>query len=118
MNAPAHVLARLKRFDSQLSLKWLGDRWGVYRRGAYLGGVPADKLGDGSLLVARLHQQDVTNKGMSAAQLGRELDNAEAYEQQQARESRKQELIDEAKEDYDYIARRQGRRISNVGIPA
>ncbi len=117
MTAPRHVIERLKRYDRELVLKWIGDRWGVYRRGIYLGGVPAEKLGDGTLLIARLNLGDFYKMDKPAAKISDEIRDEQLEAEARRAATRKANLIDEAKEDYDYIKRRQGGRISNIGAP-
>jgi len=114
---PASVVAKLKRFDRELSLRWCDTCWGLYRRGSRIASVRHDLLGDGSVLLSKLHATDILRQHGSAEKAADFLDRTEANETKKRRDFRKAELIDQAKEDYDYIARRTGRRINNAGMP-
>ena len=113
---PSSVVEKIKRFDRDLSLKWCGDCWGLYRRGSRIGSVRHDLLGDGSMLLSKLHRTDMRQFG-SADKAADYMDRTEREATQKRHDFRKAELIDESKESYDDIARLQGRRINNAGMP-
>jgi len=115
---PSGVVARLKRFDRFLDLRWCGEVWGVYRKGQRIGSVRPDLLGDGGGLIAKLHASDLQrhydNSGTKAAN---EFDEHDRQEKRQRRENRKKEFGAIAREGYDHIARRTGRRVNSSGVP-
>lgn len=114
---PSSVVSKLKRFDRELDLKWCGDCWGLYRRGSRIGSVRHDLLGDGSMLLSKLHATDILRQHGSAEKAADFHDRTEAEQTRKRREFRRAELIDESKESYDDIARLTGRRINNAGLP-
>lgn len=126
MTVPSHVQARLQRYDKALRLRWAGDRWALDRKGrdgryTYIGSVAPELLGDGEGLIRKLHASDLWKQGgkdvgKNAEVVGSQIDYDERWAAQKAREARKSELIDMAKEDHDQIRRRLGSRINNIGL--
>jgi len=114
---PSGVLAKLKRFDRDLDLRWCQDRWGTYYKGKRVGSVAPDLLGDGSMLLSNLYHSDIFRQHGSAAKAGAYFDRTEQETKDTRDRKRKEEFTDNAKEMYDDVARLQGRRINNAGIP-
>lgn len=132
MAVPSSVQDRLRRYDPALRLREVRgddpegrardvalyaverkDRAGNYQR---IGTVRPDLLGDGTALIAKLHQGDVwrLGGGNKAADLDDEHDRREA---EIKKRKRKEDFIDRAKDGHDHIARRTGQRVSNAGLP-
>jgi len=114
---PPNVLAKVKRFDRALDLRWCGDRWGLYRLGTRIGSVAPELLGDGSMLLSKLYHTDILRQHGSAENAANFLDRTEAEATAKRHAHRRAELIDESKESYDDLARLAGRRINNAWIP-
>lgn len=114
---PASVMAKLQRFDRELSLRWCQDRWGLYRRGVRIGSVAHDLLGDGSMLLSKLYHTDIRRQHGSAEHAATYFEQTEQHEKVQRDRQRRTEFVDQGKEAYDDLARRAGRRINNAGMP-
>jgi hypothetical protein len=122
MNVPAHVQAKIKRYDRELQVRWAGDCWALERKGVRIGTVRADLLGDGSMLLNKLHANDLWKQGgrevgKNAERIGADIDYNEAWEERKRKENRKQEWVDKAKEDHDTLKLKLGSRIFNAGMP-
>lgn len=122
MTPPAHVVDRIKRFDKRVSIRWSGDRWGVYYRkndgrDERIGSVHPELLGDGTALIDKLYHTDIYRHHKNAAGAAAFLDRQERDDLQKQREKRKEEFTEGAREEYDMMARLTGRRVNNAGIP-
>lgn len=117
MSIPAHVQSRLKRIDKALSLKEDGPKIAVLRNGVKIGAVERELLGDGSGLIAQLKASDLWEQG-GAQKVGPTIDYEEQWSERKRKEKRLDHAIDEAKDVYDDLARRDGRRVFNAGMPA
>jgi hypothetical protein len=132
----ASVQDRLRRFDSRLRLREIQapdpsdhlrdrdrvvtmiaverqDRAGTYQR---IGLVRPDLLGDGTGLIAKLKTSDTREYG-GGAKAADAFDDADRQAEATRKAFRQDEFQAMAKDGYDTIARRTGRRVNNAGIP-
>ena len=122
MIVPAHVQARIQRFDKRLRLRPGHETYAVEYQGpdgryTRIGEIRPDILGDGSGILAILARSDVQRRFGSGNKAADHLERQERDATQQRQQRRKDNLVDQARESYDQLARMQGRRINNAGSP-
>lgn len=127
---PASVQAKVKRFDSALRLREkrghdhegkealmiVLERRG--RDGSYqtIGWVRPDLLGDGSMLLNKLHASDVRRYG-SGEKAADAFDEADRNTTAQRHAERRDRMEQIGKTCFEHMQRRCGERINNVGLP-
>lgn len=129
---PSSVVEKVRRFDAALRLREMQGpdpnrpgqacamvalerkrRDGIYER---IGWVRPDLLGDGTVLLNKLHRNDVREYG-SGAKAADAYDQAEKAEKDKLAMDRKDRFLEIGKTGYDHIKRRAGERVQNAGMP-
>lgn len=133
MAIPNSVIEKVRRFDAALRLREKQGpdpmkpgqsctmialerrrRDGVYEQ---IGWVRPDLLGDGTVLLNKLHRNDVRQYG-SGEQAAQSYDEAERQEAERRKARRQDEFQQIGKAAYEtHMQRRAGERISNAGMP-
>jgi len=116
------VEKRLRKYDSSLKLKdsggpyielWRKDREGRYQK---LGQAFKHELGDGGAWIATLKKNDMWEAG-GASKFMDEMDEDRRVGDRTRKRKRKQEFIDQGREQRDIIHRLNKYRINNAGLP-
>lgn len=130
---PSSVQEKVKRFDSALRLV---ERQGPdplnagetclmialerrKRNGAYerIGWVRPDLLGDGTMLLNKLHRNDVRQYG-SGENAADAYDAADRHDEENRRRERRDEFEQIGKATFEHMQRRCGERVNNAGMPS
>ena len=119
------VESRLKRYDKSLSLRDPGgdcpfiyvERKTREGRKQKIGEVRKDLLGDGSGLMSVLKRNDTWAAG-GGKKFMDEFDEHERITERSRKRKRKEEFIDQAREERDIAHRLKGKRVNNAGVPA
>lgn len=129
---PTSVQEKVRRFDGALRLREKQGpdpnkpgqactmiclerrrRDGIYEM---IGWVRPDLLGDGTVLLNKLHRNDVRQYG-SGSKAADAYDELEREETKKRKIDRKDLMLEIGKSGYDHIKRRSGERIQNAGMP-
>ncbi|MCA9455864.1 MAG: hypothetical protein KC587_04330 [Nitrospira sp.] len=124
MSSLRTVESRLKRFDKALSLRDPGgdcpfvyvERKAREGRKQVIGKAMKDLLGDGTSLLGVLKRNDTWAAG-GGKKFMDEFDEHERITERSRKRKRKEEFIDQAREERDIAHRLKGKRVNNAGVP-
>jgi len=125
MASLSSVESRIKRYDKALSLRDPGGECPfiyLYRReqdgrNNKIGEIKKELIGDGSYLMAVLKRNDIWASG-GGKKFADEMDDEEITRRTIYKRKRKENFIDQAREERDVLHRMNGRRVNNAGVPS